>query len=75
MCMSKYRKHPRKIKLPFDCTGTTIDIGDILEWDDGTRLRVDVLNWYGGDLWTAEDENGEYSDNLGASLIVWRRGK
>lgn len=73
--MGKHRKHPRKVKLPCDRTGTAIDIDDTLEWDDGTRLRVDVLNWYGGDFWVAEDENGEYSDNLVASIIVWRRGK
>lgn len=73
--MGKHRKHLRKVMLPLDRTGTAINIDDILEWNDGTRLRVDVLNWYGGDFWTAEDENGEYSDNLGASLIVWRKGK
>lgn len=74
--MSKHHKHPRKVKLPIDRTGTAIDIDDMLEWKDGTRLHVDVLNWYGGDFWTAEDEeSGEYSDNLGGSIIVWRRGK
>jgi len=65
----------RKVKLPTDRTGTPIRIGDVLEWEDGTRLRVDVLSWYGGNFWTAEDEAGEFSDNLGASIVVWRRGK
>lgn len=68
------RKHKRKMKLPCDRTGMPIHIGDVLEWEDGTRLRVAVLNWYGGDFWTAEDDNGEFSDNLGASVVVWRRG-
>lgn len=70
------RKHKRKVALPTDRTGTPIRIGDVLEWEDGTRLRVDILNWYGGDFWTAEDEAGEFSDNLGASVVVWRgKGK
>lgn len=70
------RKHKRKVALPTDRTGTPIRIGDVLEWEDGTRLRADILNWYGGDFWTAEDEAGEFSDNLGASVVVWRgKGK
>ena len=64
----------RKVKLPTDRTGMPIHIDDVLEWEDGTRLRVDILNWYGGGFWTAEDDNGEFSDNLGASVVVWRRG-
>ena len=70
------RKRKQKVKLPTDRTGTPIRIGDVLEWEDGTRLRVDVLSWYGGGFWTAEDEAGEFSDNLGASIVVWRgKGK
>lgn len=68
------RKHKRKVKLPTDRTGTTIRIDDVLEWEDGTRLRVDVLSWHGGNFWTAEDDNGEFSDNLKASVVVWRKG-
>ena len=70
------RKRKQKVKLPTDRTGAPIHIDDVLEWEDDTRLRVDVLSWYGGNFWTAEDDNGEFSDNLGASIIVWRgKGK
>ena len=34
------RKHKRKVALPTDRTGTPIRIGDVLEWEDGTRLRA-----------------------------------
>ena len=67
-------KPKRKAKLPCDRTGAPISVGDVLAWDGGQRMRVDVLNWYGGDSWTAEDEDGEFSDNLGGSLVVWRGG-
>lgn len=70
-------KPNRKVKLPCDRTGSPIGIGDVLEWDDGERMQVAVLNWYGGRFWTAEDETGEgFSDNLSRSLVVWRgKGK
>lgn len=64
----------RKVALPTDSTGAPIRIGDVLEWEDGMRLRVAVLNWYGDGFWTAEDDGGEFSDNLKASVVVWRKG-
>ena len=70
------RKRKRKVKLPTDRTGTPIRIGDVLEWEDGTRMRVAILSWYGDGFWAAEDDGDEFSDNLGASIIVWRgKGK
>lgn len=70
------KKKKRKVKLPTDRTGRPIRIDDVLEWNDGERLRVSVLNWYGGDAWTAEDvDTGEFSDNLGAGIIVGHFGK
>jgi len=66
----------KKVKLPCDRTGEPIHIGDVLQFEDGTRFQVAWLTWFGGNCWMAEDEDGaEGSDNLGASLIVWRKGK
>lgn len=68
------KKPKRKVKLPCDRTGAPITIGDVLEWRDGTRMRVDVLEWYGGDTWNATDcSQDDFSDNLGASVIVARK--
>ena len=73
------KKHKRgKVKLPCDSTGAPIHIDDVLEWSDGQRLKVAYMTYYGkgakGNVyWTAEDEDGGSSDNLGASTIV-RRG-
>lgn len=68
------KKAKRKVKLPLDRTGAPITIGDVLEWDDGTRMRVDVLEWYGDDSWCAADcSQNESSDNIGMSLIVARK--
>lgn len=69
----------RKVKLPTDRTGEPIHVGDVLQWDDGTRMQVATLTYYGKELesigsWTAEGECEEYSDNLGNSIIVWRKG-
>jgi len=73
-------KQKRKVKLPTDRNGTPIDVDDVLMWDDGTTLKVAVLNYYGSSFesigcWTAEDEDEEFSDNLGASInltkTVW----
>lgn len=70
------KKQKRKVKLPTDRTGRPILVDDVLEWNGGERLRVDVLQWYGGGMWTAEDTNtGEFSDNLGAAIIVGHFGK
>lgn len=74
------KKTKRKIKLPIDKTGEPIHIDDVLRWADGTRMKVDMLTYYGelrnGEYcWTAESEDGDFTDNLGASTIVWRKGK
>lgn len=71
-------KRKRKVQLPCDRTGEPIHIGDVLQWDDGTRLQVSTMTYYGEDFksigcWTAEDEDGEFSDNIEMSLIVWRK--
>jgi len=69
-------KKKRKVSLPCDRTGEPIMIDDVLQWGDGTRFQVAYMTYYGGkdkDCWTAESEDGEFSDNLGASLIVWRK--
>lgn len=73
----KLLKVKRKVKLPCDRTGAPIHIGDVLQWDGGQRMRVATLTYYGEDFksvgcWTAEDEDGEFSDNIEMSLIVWR---
>lgn len=78
--MSKKReRHSRKVPLPTDRTGAPIHVGDVLEWANGERMKVFSLTYYGdqfdvlGYRWTADGEgDGEYSDNLAASLIVWR---
>ena len=70
------KKPKRKIKLPTDRTGRPVQIDDVLEWDNGERQRVSVLTWYGGDAWTAEDvDTGEFTDNIGAAVIVGHIGK
>ena len=67
-------KPKRKVKLPLDRTGAPITIGDVLEWDDGTRMRVDILEWYGGGFWCAADcGQDDFSDNIGASVIVAKK--
>lgn len=66
-------KKKRKVSLPCDRTGEPIMIDDVLQWSDGTRMQVACMTYYGKDCWTAESEDGEFSDNLGASLIVWRK--
>ena len=72
------KKRKRKVQLPCDMTGEPIHIGDVLQWDDGTRLQVSTMTYYGEDFksigcWTIEDDQGEFSDNIGVSIIVWRK--
>lgn len=68
------KKSKRKVKLPLDRTGAPITIGDVLEWEDGSRMCVDVLEWYGDGFWCAADlSQDDNSDNLGASVIVARK--
>lgn len=70
------KKPKRKVKLPTDRTGRPVQIDDVLEWDNGERQRVSVLTWYGGDAWTAEDvDANEFTDNIGAAVIVGHIGK
>ena len=71
------QKTSKWIRRPCDRTGAPIHIGDVLQWDGGQRMRVATLTYYGEDFksigcWTAEDEDGEFSDNIEMSLIVWR---
>ena len=73
----KLLKPKRKVRMPCDRSGAPINVGDVIQWDDGSRMKVDTLTYYGEDLknlgcWTAEDEDGEFSDNLEASLIIWK---
>lgn len=70
----------KKIRLPRDRNDRPIDIGDVLAWKDGDVLVVAVLNYYGdgnkhGGYWTAEDENGKFSDNIERSTIVSKARK
>lgn len=70
----------KKIRLPRDRNDKPIDIGDVLAWKDGDVLVVAVLNYYGdgkehGGYWTAEDENGKFSDNIERSTIVSKSRK
>lgn len=66
----------RKVRLPVDSTGEPIQIDDLLQWPDGSRLKVETLTYVGGSLdmgWMAEGPEGrDYSDNLGASTIIAR---
>ena len=64
----------KKVKLPTDRNGRGIDIGDWLMFSDGP-FHVSVLNYYGKALeavgcWTAEDEDGNLCDNLGAGEVI-----
>ena len=70
------KKKPKsKVKLPCDRIGTPINIGDVLEWDDGSRLHVTVLEWYGDGFWVGTDaDSADESDNLQAGIIVGRIG-
>lgn len=69
-------KHKKKVKLPTDRTGRPIRVNDVLEWSDGTRLCVHVLEWYGDGFWCATDcDANSYSDNLSASIVVGHVGK
>ena len=75
--MSK-KKMAKKVTLPTDRTGSPINVGDILQWDNGDRFQVCTLTYYGKEFehigcWTAEDCNGEFADNLSGSLVVWRK--
>ena len=72
--MSK-EKAKKKVKLPCDSTGEPIHVNDVLGWGDGTRMKVAALNYYGKGLWNAEGEDGDFSDNLEAATIVWRKGE
>lgn len=67
------KKRKSKVALPKDRTGEPIHVDDVLQWDDGTRMKVAMMTYYGNGWWTAEDDDGEFSDNLGASVIVWRK--
>ena len=69
-------KRMKKVKLPTDRTGRPIHVGDIIEWEDGARLKVDVLEWYGGNHWNGFDCSMEdFSDNLEAGIVVGHLGK
>ena len=74
MGKKKPKKVSKKVRKPTDRTGTPITIGDVLEWDDGSRMRVDVLEWYGDDSWCATDcSQDDFSDNIGAAVVVARK--
>lgn len=73
------KKPKKKVKLPKDRTGRAINIGDVLQWDDGERMQVSTLTYYGSGfkgmgMWTADGEDESFSDNLEASLIVYSKG-
>jgi hypothetical protein len=70
----------RKVKLPVDRNGAPINIDDWLMFDDGS-FHVSTLTYYGkgiepaiGGCWTAEDENGNFCDNLSAGCVIGRSG-
>lgn len=73
--MSKKKKH--KVCWPTDRTGEKIQIGDVLQWDDGSRIQVNSLTYVGNNDWMCniDEDDDEFSDNLGVSLIVWKKGK
>lgn len=69
-------KRKKKIALPMDRNGVSINIGDWVMFGDGP-FHVDTLIYYGSgfdvvttDGWVAKDENGEESDNLKAGEVV-----
>ncbi|MBQ9002149.1 MAG: hypothetical protein IJ087_09880 [Eggerthellaceae bacterium] len=68
------KKQRKKVKLPRDRNGVPIGIGDIIAWDDGTTMRVAVLNYYGDGCWTVWGEGEEDSDNIDNSKVVWKKG-
>ena len=84
--MGKKRKKAKGIKagrkqlvaLPVDRTSEPIHVGDVLKWGDSERMQVSSLTYYGEwdvpgcSSWTAENDDGGFSDNLEAALIVWR---
>jgi hypothetical protein len=77
MGKKKPKKVSKKVRKPTDRTGAPITIGDVLEWDDGSRMRVDVLEWYGDGFWCATDcSQDDFSDNISAAVVVaWKAVK
>ena len=70
---TKIEKRKRKVRLPVDATGEPIQIGDLLQWPSGERLKVDTLTYVGHGAWMAEGPGGEeYSDNLRVATIIAR---
>lgn len=64
----------KRVKLPRDRNGTPINVGDWLMFSDGP-FHVCTMTYYGDDMetigaWTAEDDGGDYCDNLKAGLIL-----
>lgn len=74
----KGNKRKAKVKLPVDCHGTPINIGDWLMFEEGP-VHVTSLTLYEDGSWTAGDENDDYAcDNLEHATVVnlyddWRR--
>lgn len=74
----KEHKRKAKVKLPVDCHGTPINIGDWLMFDDGP-VHVTSLTYCGDGDWFAGDERHDCAcDNLGCGTVVnlyddWRR--
>lgn len=57
-------------KLPCDRTGRPIHVGDVIGWDDGTRIKVASMTHSGDGEWVAEGCVVGFSNNLGASFVV-----
>lgn len=67
-------KRKKKAKFPLDRNGTPINVGDWLMFSDGP-FHVATMTYYGDTLeavsaWTAEDEAGEFCDNLSVGTII-----
>lgn len=62
-----------KVKLPKDRTGIPANIGDVLQWDDGTVMRVEVLSYYGDGMWAAETLDDDFTDNIEGAKVIRRK--
>ena len=70
----------RFVALPVDRNGVSIDVGDVLMWDNGDTIRVESLTYFGDEFvdtlgysWVANDEGENGSDNLEGGRIIWKK--
>ena len=74
----KKKKLKRKILLPTDRNGVPINVGDMVAWEDGTVMKVEIMHFLGEDCvvgdWHIEGrDDDDYSDNPGGGVVIFKR--